>query len=141
MSYYIRGQYTLVDTLPLARRALKLFPEGDVYDGAAEEDSPERAGGNGLSTSPDAPTARPTPASPARRLSASILKTAAPAGKEHTLPPNISLPFSLEMPTNHVRSPNYDLPPSAQVYQVGTQVSVEYIFRVKVSRKWRMAET
>jgi len=62
-------------------------------------------------------------------------------GKETFLSPEQSFEFSIEMPTHHYRETNVDLPPSAQIFQVGLQAGVEYVLRVKMSRKgWRMSE-
>lgn len=62
-------------------------------------------------------------------------------GKETFLAPEQTFTFSIEMPTHHYRETNVDLPPSAQIFQVGLQAGVEYVLRVKMSRKgWRMSE-
>jgi hypothetical protein len=63
-------------------------------------------------------------------------------GKDTFLAPDQVFHFSIEMPTTHCRLPNTDLPPSTQIFQVGMQAGIEYILRVKLSRKgWRPAET
>jgi hypothetical protein len=41
--------------------------------------------------------------------------------------------FSLDMPTHHCRQNQLDLPPSAQIFQVGMQAGVEYGPRLYVS--------
>ncbi|KAK8869558.1 hypothetical protein IAR55_000125 [Kwoniella newhampshirensis] len=103
-SYYVRGQYTLLDTLPLTRTVKTLFPPG-----------------------PDDPPLDPY---------SLRTKDGAPL-----IQPGQTFPFSLKMPTTHYRDDNVQLPPSCEVLQVAIQASVEYVLRVKLTRKgWRMNE-
>nr|XP_019013837.1 uncharacterized protein I206_01911 [Kwoniella pini CBS 10737]OCF52618.1 hypothetical protein I206_01911 [Kwoniella pini CBS 10737] len=92
VSYYVRGQYTVLDTLPLARNRLQLFP-------------------------PLADTS-------------TFTKDGQPM-----IPQNTSFRFSLQMPNAHYKDSNSELPPSCDLQQVGMQANVEYILRVKLSRK------
>lgn len=56
--------------------------------------------------------------------------------------PGQTLSFSLKIPAHHYRDEDFELPPSCQVFQVGLQAGVEYVLRVKLSRKgWRLNET
>jgi hypothetical protein len=50
--------------------------------------------------------------------------------------------FALKMPSVHFRDSQIDLPPTSSIFQVGMQASVEYVLRIKLSRKgWRLNET
>ncbi|WVQ78493.1 hypothetical protein IAT38_000579 [Cryptococcus sp. DSM 104549] len=99
-SYYIRGQYTLLDTLPLVRSATTLFPPAEL--------------------DPDCPR----------------MKDGSPV-----ISPNSTFTFTLPMPSSHYKDEDVELPPSCEILQIGLQASVEYVLRVKLSRKgWRMSE-
>ena len=165
-SYYVRGQYTLIDTLPLMRRGLQLFPpletEGFVdAPSVPSQAAPRRAGlispfmsslpvtaPSTASTSTTAPDtsagAGPSSSSgdsPTSPTAASSIPTTG-AKDVPTISPGSSFDFSLPMPNSHYRSENIELPPSCAVMQVGMQSSVEYVLRVKLTRKgWRMNET
>lgn len=82
--------------------------------------------------------------------SSSTASTSAPAsqntpnGKEpqQFVPPNSTFEFALRMPNHHYRDSNVDLPPTSSIFQVGMQASVEYVLRIKLTRKgWRLNET
>jgi hypothetical protein len=66
------------------------------------------------------------------------------AGKDGIpfIPPGQTFEFALKMPSHHYRDSNVDLPPTCSIFQVGMQASVEYVLRIKLSRKgWRLNET
>lgn len=215
-SYYVRGQYTLIDTLPLARRQVYLWPAKPPVDGFAHSASAATRGGNAAATAPSTATAvtgptgnsavigssatTPAPSTtpgvtdtaitaatstnhPATSIqtpdpltaSASTQTNGAPpvqaptpatapyqmppvpddgfdyananpktlvVGKDTFLAPDQTFHFSIQMPNAHCRLPNTELPPSAQIFQVGMQAGIEYVLRIKMSRKgWRMGET
>jgi hypothetical protein len=134
-SYYVRGQYTLLDTLPLARTFIKLWP---VVETSGDATSPTT--GNDTGEPP------PTPA-PAETTGDDILRdissTPNPSlkSKEDYIPAGKTFPFVIPMPTHHYHEANVELPPSCQVFQVGMQAGVEYVMRVKLIRKkWRLNE-
>jgi hypothetical protein len=56
--------------------------------------------------------------------------------------PGATFEFALKMPSHHYRDSHVDLPPTSSIFQVGMQASVEYVLRIKLSRKgWRLNET
>ncbi|ORX33832.1 hypothetical protein BD324DRAFT_638806 [Kockovaella imperatae] len=195
-SYYVRGQYTLIDTLPLARRQLQLYPPPDPNE-------PSAGGGDAAGTTSDATpgathtadTATPGPSSPPvapsplfhpapptprtsnRPISPHAPYTVTGDGArgamvspgipndasadrsnpvknfdfrhfkklepvyEDMVPQNSAFTFSLRMPETYYRDDQVPLPPSAQIFQVGMQCSVEYFLRIKLTRKsWRLNE-
>ena len=152
-SYYVRGQYTLIDTLPLARRQVTLYPQATTVDGFNRDlarvtsASPPTATSALPSTGPATATSAPLPAvsevgghAYGGPVDGGEPRTVT-VGKEIFLSPEQSFTFSIEMPTHHYRESNVELPPSAQIFQVGLQAGVEYVLRVKMSRKgWRMSE-
>ena len=61
---------------------------------------------------------------------------------EDFVPQGSAYSFSIRMPESYFRDENVPLPPSAQIFQVGMQAAVEYILRIKLTRKsWRLNET
>ncbi|OCF36382.1 hypothetical protein I316_01629 [Kwoniella heveanensis BCC8398] len=99
VQYYVRGQYTVVDTLPLARRKMQLFP-------------PIVSSSSAIGT-----TSTATPDS------------------QPMIAPGTKYNFSLKMPYSYYRDKNVELPPTCDLQQIGLQASVEYVLRVKLSRK------
>lgn len=161
-SYYIRGQYTLIDTLPLCRRMLVLYPPpAPEADGTTQEepsvtisaDGVERhtgssaeaststtngasgtSGSNGTGTAPVVLDNSEIGAAPPTQ----------PVGKDGLpfITPGQKFEFNLKMPNHHYRETNIELPPTASIFQVGMQAGVEYVLRIKMSRKgWRLNET
>ena len=149
-SYYVRGQYTLIDTLPLARRHVVLYPApgpdasdattdaatGNVPTSSSTEATPTSFTAQGAftsDTSDDTNNFDPPPQLPPIATTVN--------GKDTFLAPGQSFHFALRMPDNHFRDVNIELPPSAQIFQVGMQAAVEYVLRIKLSRKgWRLNE-
>jgi hypothetical protein len=151
-SYYIRGQYTLIDTLPLCRRQQILYPVVSDPEDATTEPQDVTVSANGVDADPVATTNGDNPgtiesenAVPSGSGSSESANTAAPAnGKEpqQFIAPNTSFEFALKMPSHHYRDSHVDLPPTSSIFQVGMQASVEYVLRVKLTRKgWRLNET
>jgi hypothetical protein len=152
-SYYIRGQYTLIDTLPLCRRHQVLYPPSastEPEDATTEDpmvtvsadgivaDSvpappPPRATGHSTASAPAGPSSEPSAAP----------TTGQGASKDVTfIPPGQTFEFALKMPTVHFRDSQVELPPTSSFFQVGMQASVEYVLRIKLTRKgWRLNET
>ncbi|WVF71919.1 hypothetical protein IAT40_006729 [Kwoniella sp. CBS 6097] len=156
VQYYVRGQYTVVDTLPLARRKIQLFPppsspsstpRAPVEPGAATDSSNDTSTPTQLSSS--VPSTADTPAASTSSGSASAAATpnaaagdtpSIPAGTktkdgQPTIAPGSKYSFSLKMPNAYYRDKNVELPPTCDLQQIGLQASVEYILRVKLSRK------
>ena len=160
-SYYVRGQYTLIDTLPLVRRQIQLYPptaenaetnttgirdEFDLLTGQA----PGGSTADPPRTAP-APTGNPL----ARSISSGILPKLTASGRKQSraskmmtkegvpyLEMGQTFEFGLTMPHSHYRDGQAELPPSCQVYQVGMQAGVEYVLRIKMGRKgWRLNES
>ena len=134
-SYYIRGQYTLIDTMPLVRRLVILYPPSEPSDPASATTSTPAEGVGESSTAPGTMSTVQNPAQPSSALT---------NGKDPQafLPPGQTFSFSIPMPTHHYRDENIELPPSCQVFQIGIQAGIEYVLRVKLSRKgWRLNET
>ncbi|ORY29960.1 hypothetical protein BCR39DRAFT_530320 [Naematelia encephala] len=143
-SYYVRGQYTLVDTIPLVKETKVLFPEdaapeGGIFSGyepipsptptPAEATSPLRTILGSITTSRSNSNSNGTQAKPSPSEAGSFLK------------PNSVFAFSMTMPSKHYRE-DVELPPSAQVFQLGMQASVQYVLRVRLARKgWRLKES
>jgi hypothetical protein len=152
-SYYIRGQYTLIDTLPLCRRHQVLYPPSASTDpeDATTEDPMVTVSADGIvadsapapSTSNAASAATaPAQAGPSSEPS-STPATGQGASKDVTfIPPGQTFEFALKMPTVHFRDSQVELPPTSSIFQVGMQASVEYVLRIKLTRKgWRLNET
>lgn len=158
-SYYIRGQYTLIDTLPLCRRLQILYPPPapETEEATREEptvtisaDGVERHTGTS-STSTQASTSSPNGTSTSNTtpvvLDNSEIGAAPPGpsvGKDGLpfITPGQTFEFSMRMPNHHYRESNIELPPTASIFQVGMQAGVEYVLRIKMSRKgWRLNET
>jgi len=155
-SYYLRGQYTLIDTLPLTRRLIKLYPPEPSSDGYGRHSttiSPNPIEATvpsptvTASTSAAGSTAANSSSSPtAEQAHGGVVGGGAPktitVGKDTYLAPDQLFYFSIEMPKTHYREENFELPPSAQIFQVGLQAGVEYVLQVKLSRKsWRLSES
>ena len=169
-SYYIRGQYTLIDTLPLCRRMQVLYPpptpeaEGNQEESTVtiSADGVERhtrsatepSGSGSGSGSGSTATANPngTPSSTSNGTTPVVLDNAEiglappsqPVGKDGLpfMTPGQKFEFNLKMPNHHYRESNIELPPTASIFQVGMQAGVEYVLRIKMSRKgWRLNET
>ncbi|OXG21708.1 hypothetical protein C366_01391 [Cryptococcus neoformans Tu401-1] len=102
--FYARGQYSMMDSYPLGRSAITLFPP-----------SPESTEQQHLKQTKDG---------------------------QLLIEPGTTFPFEIQMPTTHWRGDNIDLPPTCEILQLGLQAAVEYVLRVKVTRKggWRMNE-
>lgn len=169
-SYYIRGQYTLIDTLPLCRRLQVLYPPPppEAAESAADEptvtisaDGIERSGSGGGSGSGSG-SANATATTNGERAAANgtstggtdilaVAENGDDAGPPEQVVGKDGLPylaqgqtfeFTLKMPNQHYRESNIELPPTASIFQVGMQAGVEYVLRVKMSRKgWRLNET
>ena len=160
-SYYIRGQYTLIDTLPLCRRHQVLYPPTDYTEDATTEEPTVTVGADGIQADPPitpaannvngaASSSAPGPSSQAGSSTApgssaaQSTSSAQPNGKDGVpfLAPGQTFEFALKMPSHHYRDSNVDLPPTSSIFQVGMQASVEYVLRIKMSRKgWRLNET
>jgi hypothetical protein len=175
-SYYVRGQYTLIDTLPLGRERRILYPVGGDAETAPDELNGTSNGVDGVEASTSI-TAPPPPRSGAADAEAStttqevsrVITNSVDApttdinGTHHEsafstllhrrnakakevevpfIPPGTYFDFDLDMPNEHYRDSNVELPPSCQIIQIGMQAGVEYYLRVKLSRKgWRINES
>lgn len=163
-SYYIRGQYTLIDTLPLCRRMQVLYPPpAPEAEEAAEEEPTVTISADGIQRSEPSTTAA-TPGdgpngsatgvngngsegvTPAVLDNEEIVAAPEPqfVGKDGLpfLHQGQTFEFNLKMPNHHYREGNIELPPTASIFQVGMQAGVEYVLRVKMTRKgWRLNET
>jgi hypothetical protein len=152
-SYYIRGQYTLIDTLPLCRRHQVLYPPSASTDpeDATTEDPMVTVSADGIvaDSAPAPPTSHATSApTTSAQAGPSSEPSAIPApvpgaSKDVTfIPPGQTFEFALKMPTVHFRDSQVELPPTSSIFQVGMQASVEYVLRIKLTRKgWRLNET
>lgn len=167
-SYYIRGQYTLIDTLPLCRRMQVLYPTPTPEPESSQEESTVTISADGVerhtgpatqaSASGSGPAATATGNSNGPSTSTSngtapiVLDNAEigssppsqPVGKDGLpfMTPGQKFDFNLKMPNHHYRESNIELPPTASIFQVGMQAGVEYVLRIKMSRKgWRLNET
>ena len=160
-SYYIRGQYTLIDTLPLCRRHQVLYPPAastEAEDATTEEPTVTiTADGVVADRVPDpssSSTSRPTASTqpgPAETTSGPTGEPDTPginqtSGKEKEkdtfIPPGQTFEFAMKMPNVHFRDSQVELPPTSSIFQVGMQASVEYVLRIKLTRKgWRLNET
>lgn len=164
----MRGQYTLIDTLPLVRRLVTLYPaSGDssvVRDLGPELLFPTEGEASGSGSGTAAPT---TDTVPSTETSVEVTPTNPPPLSRTISRPNFlksrktnpnskimtkdgilyltagqTFDFNLVMPNQHYRDSNVELPPSCQIYQVGMQAGVEYVLRIKMARKgWRLNET
>jgi hypothetical protein len=152
-SYYIRGQYTLIDTLPLCRRHQVLYPPSASTEpeDATTEDPMVTVSADGIvadsvpAQSTSNATRQPAtsaPAGPSSEPSAAPT-TGQGASKDVTfIPPGQTFEFALKMPSVHFRDSQVELPPTSSIFQVGMQASVEYVLRIKLTRKgWRLNET
>ena len=130
---------------------MTLYPQATAMDGFNRDLARSTSASPPTTTSalptPSTSTAQPLPANgdAGGYASGGLVGGGEPrtvvVGKETFLSPEQSFEFSIEMPTHHYRETNVDLPPSAQIFQVGLQAGVEYVLRVKMSRKgWRMSE-
>lgn len=151
-SCYVRGQYTFIDTIPLVRRAVKLFPPGSgVEDNGPSLDSlaspvsdlsPTSGATGWSSSSPASPTVNESPKLTAYRDANGM--PLAPTVSKHGqayLTPGMVFPFSIIMPNKHYRDDTVELPPSCEVVQDGMQVEIEYVLRIELARKgWRLNE-
>ncbi|WVQ98993.1 hypothetical protein IAU59_006125 [Kwoniella sp. CBS 9459] len=156
VQYYVRGQYTVVDTLPLARRKVQLFPppsSASPTPRTPTESTNAAANSNGtsastqpLSSTPSASetsvpaTAASTGSALASNSASGPTPSAGSAGAKSkdgqpTIAPGSKYSFSLKMPSAYYRDKNVELPPTCDLQQIGLQASVEYILRVKLSRK------
>jgi hypothetical protein len=160
-SYYIRGQYTLIDTLPLCRRHQVLYPPTDYTEDATTEEPTVTVGADGIQADPPATPAvnsangatsvpaagsssQGGPSATPGTSNAQPNPSTQPNGKDAVpfLNPGQTFEFALKMPSHHYRDSNVDLPPTSSIFQVGMQASVEYVLRIKMSRKgWRLNET
>ncbi|WWC89850.1 uncharacterized protein L201_004778 [Kwoniella dendrophila CBS 6074] len=137
VSYYVRGQYTVLDTLPMARNKIQLFPrptETTTF-GHSEQLSNHSNGQNlsantPLDSQPSSTSNLIPPPTQATLVGPLLTKDGQPL-----LPPNTSFSFALQMPNTHFRDANSELPPSCDLQQVGMQANVEYVLRVKLVRK------
>lgn len=150
-SYYVRGQYKIIDTVPLTRRTVMLYPPGSpVEDNVTQAELPNspRSRPPSAPRSPNSPTAAlPTEST---FTSATVIRdtnglpfapTVNKAGQAY-LKHGMVFPFSVTMPHKHRRDATVDLPPSCQVHQADMQANVEYLLRVKLIRRgWRINET
>ncbi|WWC60810.1 uncharacterized protein I303_103386 [Kwoniella dejecticola CBS 10117] len=133
VSYYVRGQYTVLDTLPLARNKLQLFPPS--------EDTSTTAQGEQITTqseNPDLQSSDPLSSSTSNLISptpASGTEQAYTKDGHPIVPQNTSYSFSLQMPNTHYKDTNSELPPSCDLQQVGMQANVEYVLRAKLVRR------
>ncbi|KAK6903239.1 hypothetical protein I203_108504 [Kwoniella mangroviensis CBS 8507] len=141
VSYYVRGQYTVLDTLPMARNKIQLFPKTSSSDetSANRQVQPPTTSSNDNQSNPDTP-GLDDPPEPSTSSSTTNLLT--PSTKPlftkdglPMIPPNTSFRFSLQMPTCHYKDTNSELPSSCDLQQVGMQANVEYVLRVKLIRK------
>lgn len=159
-SYYIRGQYTLIDTLPLCRRHQVLYPpsESTEAEDATTEEPTVTVSADGIradpvpgpSTSssanePTAPSSGPTTSAPASSPTQQFGTpgTSQASSKDaQFIPPGQIFEFAMKMPSVHFRDSQVELPPTSSIFQVGMQASVEFVLRIKLSRKgWRLNET
>jgi hypothetical protein len=141
----------MIDIVPLTRRIVKLYPPGSpVGDGVAEDESSSSPGSPPPSapTSPNSLTAGLptestfTSATDIRDTNGRPLGPMVSKGRHAYLNPGMVFSFSVTMPHKHRHDATVDLPPSCQVYQVGMQASVEYLLRVRLTRRgWRINET
>jgi len=139
-SYYIRGQYTLLDTLPLARSLVKLWPPS----ASETEDDPTHPSTSNGHTEPDSgstPAQQLVTAEEILRNGTITPAAAANVSEKDYIPQGKVFPFSISMPNSHYREGDIELPPSCQIFQVGMQAGIEYVLRVKLIRKkWRLNE-
>jgi len=139
--------------MPLARTRVVLFPPespdaSTSADAAAAFADPAASPTSPSTSSPEQPT-------DAILVTGGVLRVPPPGERWDSLNPNMEarkepqvfltpgqgFDFSLTIPAHHYRDENIDLPPTCQVFQVGIQAGVEYILRVKLSRKgWRLNE-
>jgi len=151
-SYYIRGQYTLIDTLPLCRRHQVLYPPSASTE--AEDATTEApmvtvsADGIVADSVPAQSTSNATrqpnasaPAGPSSEPSTAPTAGQGPSKDVTFIPPGQTFEFALKMPSVHFRDSQVELPPTSSIFQVGMQASVEYVLRIKLTRKgWRLNE-
>ncbi|WWD01089.1 hypothetical protein V866_008027 [Kwoniella sp. B9012] len=141
VSYYVRGQYTVLDTLPMARNKTQLFPQTSSSDDTSttQQDLPNTTSSNNNQPNPDTPGLDDPPETSTSSSTTNLLPPSAePLFTKDGLPmipPNTSFRFSLQMPTCHYKDTNSELPSSCDLQQVGMQANVEYVLRVKLIRK------
>lgn len=159
-SYYIRGQYTLIDTLPLCRRMVVLYPPpAPESEEPTTEEPTVTISADGIERSETRATtaesnrsATATNGTPSESATPTVMDNeeiiTAPesqvVGKDGLpfLAQGQTFEFNLKMPNHHYREGNIELPPTASIFQVGMQAGVEYVLRVKMTRKgWRLNET
>ncbi|WRT67422.1 uncharacterized protein IL334_004393 [Kwoniella shivajii] len=125
VSYYVRGQYTVLDTLPLARNKAQLFPPEESLLSSGPSGQPANQETQETAQSSSAPHVAST-------SSAEQPKT---KDGQPLITPNSSFEFSLQMPSTHFKDSNGELPPTCDLQQLGMQASVDYVLRVKLVRK------
>lgn len=143
----------MIDTLPLCRRHQVLYPPSastEAEDATTEDPM--------VSVSADGVVADPVPASstsngtstatasaqagPSSEPSATSAAEQGASKDVAFIPPGQTFEFALKMPSVHFRDSQVELPPTASIFQVGMQASVEYVLRIKLTRKgWRLNET
>jgi hypothetical protein len=144
----------LIDTLPLCRRHQVLYPPSASTDpeDATTEDPMVTVSADGIvaDSAPAPPRTSHTTSAPT--ASAQAGPSSEPSGipapgqgasKDVTfIPPGQTFEFALKMPSVHFRDSQVELPPTSSIFQVGMQASVEYVLRIKLTRKgWRLNET
>ncbi len=143
-SYYVRGQYTLIDTMPLARRRAVLWPPETPETASSASEWPSNSTSAQVPPLPQGSILSPTTTTSPENVDHFASDSPATNGKEPQvfMIPGQTFSFSLKIPAHHYRDEDFELPPSCQVFQVGLQAGVEYVLRVKLSRKgWRLNET
>jgi len=106
-------------------------------DGVVADPVPASSTSNGTSTA----TAS-AQAGPSNEPSATSAAEQGASKDVAFIPPGQTFDFALKMPSVHFRDSQVELPPTASIFQVGMQASVEYVLRIKLTRKgWRLNET
>lgn len=95
-SYYVRGQYTLIDTLPLVRRQVKLYPEEQPAEDVVRDDFTTLSSATAAATA-----AGTTTAPPAVPNSTTTTTSSGAAGASETAPPTATpAPATPSTPTS-----------------------------------------
>ncbi|WVW82768.1 hypothetical protein I302_104779 [Kwoniella bestiolae CBS 10118] len=131
VSYYVRGQYTVLDTLPLARNKVQLFPKPSEEGTTTSNEQPLPGPNPSVDTSESSQPSSTTNLLPSEPSTEPLLTK----DGQPMISPNTLFTFSLQMPNCHFKDENSELPPSCDLQQVGMQANVEYVLRVKLVRK------
>ncbi|RXK42017.1 hypothetical protein M231_00738 [Tremella mesenterica] len=136
-TYHVRGQYSMMETLLLARNIVQLYPtmSPSPLSGQTQESSTQPT------TETEVTVSGVGNDDQVRQESVTAQRDQVKK-EQQFIEPGSTYDFSLTMPSSHYLDENVELPPSCHVLQLGMHASVEYVFRVRLSRKsWRMKET